>query len=108
MNKEIDEKVKEVFEAKVKNILENMDSMIRIQGRDGNWNSDPYMHGMINGMYFMRSLVDNESPGYKEAPEQWLCKEERILNKFRPIVKFITKVTTRKHKPIAEETRGGK
>jgi hypothetical protein len=56
----------------VQDILEEFDEMLAIQCSDGNWNFDPYMHGMANGMLFMKSMIDGRDPLYMEAPETWL------------------------------------
>lgn len=48
-----------------------MRQMLEVQGRSGNWDFDPYMHGMYNGMESMLSLVENREPAYREAPSEW-------------------------------------
>jgi len=53
-------------------LLAAFDEMLAIQCSDGNWNFDPYMHGMANGMLLMKSLVDGKEPQYLDAPVQWL------------------------------------
>ena len=53
--------------------------MLDIQGSDGNWNYDEYMHGMYNGMEFALSIIENREPIYREKPTEFLCdKESRI------------------------------
>jgi len=37
-----------------------------IQGKDGNWNYDPYMRGMYNGMELAVATLENRDPVYKE------------------------------------------
>jgi hypothetical protein len=44
-----------------------------VQGRDGTWNYDPYMHGLYNGLEFAVSLLEQREPQFKDAPEKWLC-----------------------------------
>ena len=56
----------------VQDILTEFDEMIGVQCSDGNWNADPYMHGMANGMLYMKSLIDGQDPDFMEAPEVWL------------------------------------
>lgn len=51
--------------------VDQMKEMLEVQGQDGNWNSDSYMHGMYNGMEFMLSIVEDREPVYKKAPDQW-------------------------------------
>lgn len=46
--------------------------MLSVQGDSGNWNYDPYMHGMYNGMEYMLSLIENREPIFKSAPGKWL------------------------------------
>ncbi len=45
-----------------------------VQCDDGNWNYDPYMHGMANGMIFSQSVMEGCEPKYKDAPDTWLAK----------------------------------
>ena len=61
---------------KLKVFEESIDSLrnsLKIQCSNGNWNYDPYMHGMANGMIFSMSLFDDKPPEYLEAPGQWLA-----------------------------------
>ncbi len=57
-------------------ILQNSVKMLRemkeVQCSDGNWNYDPYMHGMANGLIFALCLFDDKPPEYFEAPKEWL------------------------------------
>jgi len=74
------ELLKELFrELLTKDLVKRFDEFIDIQSQPGTWNYDPYMHGMANGMIFMRSLVTNEEPQYLEAPHSWL--ENRNIEK---------------------------
>ena len=52
--------------------LKNLQQIIDIQATSGNWDYDPYMFGLLNGMLFARSLLDGKDPGFKSAPEVWL------------------------------------
>lgn len=53
--------------------LEDLKKVHNIQSQKGNWNYDPYMHGMYNGMELMLSIVENREPKFKKAPKKWLC-----------------------------------
>jgi hypothetical protein len=53
--------------------LSKMVEMVEVQGQEGNWNYDPYMHGMYNGMELMLAMVEGREPAYKEAPTVWLA-----------------------------------
>lgn len=68
-----------IFEKAIKDLRE----MIKIQCDDGNWNFDPYMFGMANGMIFSLSLFDNKEPEYLEEPNKWL---KDISNIEKPVV----------------------
>ena len=46
--------------------------MRNVQGTDGNWNFDPYMQGLYNGLEFAVSLLEKREPIFKDAPEKWL------------------------------------
>ena len=56
-----------------------MRDVLEVQCRDGNWNFDPYMHGMYNGMELMMALAEGRDPNYREAPEQWLGTQEKYM-----------------------------
>lgn len=67
---------------KNKTTLETMHEMVNIQGSNGNWNYDPYMHGLYNGMEFMLAMSEKREPIFRSAPEEWLCdrKVEYVLS----------------------------
>ena len=67
---------------RVQDILDEFDLLLDIQLSPGNWDFDPYLHGMANGILLMRSIVSGEDPEYMEAPEQWgedLYEERKAL-----------------------------
>ena len=43
-----------------------------VQGQHGNWNYDPYMQGLYNGLEFAVSLLERREPQFKDAPETWI------------------------------------
>ena len=53
--------------------LKNLDDIIKIQCSNGNWNYDPYMHGLANGLLLARHTILglNEEIKYMEAPKKW-------------------------------------
>jgi hypothetical protein len=53
--------------------LEQLDNVTAIQCADGNWNYDPYMQGMANGLLLAQAIMKGEEPVYLSAPAQWLC-----------------------------------
>jgi hypothetical protein len=52
--------------------IEALRSIVRIQGCDGNWNFNPYMHGMLNGLELALAILEEREPNYREAPAEWL------------------------------------
>ena len=56
--------------------LKALQELLDIQCSQGNWNYDPYMHGMANGMILAQSLVTGKEPDYLDPPEHWLSKDE--------------------------------
>ena len=54
-------------------MIEDVKQMRDVQGMDGNWNFDPYMHGLYNGLEFAVSILENREPAFKDAPEKWLA-----------------------------------
>jgi hypothetical protein len=54
--------------------LEHLREMVKVQGYDGNWNYDPYMHGMYNGMEYMLAMLEDREPVYRTRPDVWLCE----------------------------------
>ena len=63
--------ISSIIEDKVK----ELEKMTDVQCSDGNWNFDPYMHGMANGMIFSLSLMKDEEPKYLDPPKKWLNNE---------------------------------
>lgn len=61
--------------------MEQLRELIKTQCSDGNWNYDPYMHGMANGMILSEHVASGAEGdvAYLDAPDHWL-KEENIPN----------------------------
>jgi len=66
--------MRKTYKQKIKSLAE----LIEIQGDNGNWNYDPYMHGMLNGMILSQSVFTDKDPIFKEAPEKWLYDKSII------------------------------
>ena len=73
---ERDEKIKETLRARLAQPepepVIKMKELLEVQGRDGNWNLDPYMQGMYNGMELMVALAEGRDPVFRKAPDNWL------------------------------------
>jgi len=52
--------------------INSLEEITGIQCSDGNWNCDPYMHGMANGMILSLSTITGKEPEFLEAPSRWL------------------------------------
>ena len=64
----------------MKNRLKALKDVIKVQTMNGNWNYDPYMHGMANGLLLAEAFMEGRDPQYLDAPKEWLsgrsCKGE--------------------------------
>jgi hypothetical protein len=49
----------------------DIDKAVDVQLTDGNWNYDPYMHGMANGLLFAQACLRDTTPEYLDAPTLW-------------------------------------
>lgn len=52
--------------------IAQLEELVKIQCSNGNWNYDPYMHGMANGMILCLAMLKGCEPAYLEAPAEWL------------------------------------
>lgn len=53
-------------------LIGDLRHMRDVQGTDGNWNFDPYMHGLYNGLEFALAIMEKREPNFKNAPDEWL------------------------------------
>ena len=52
--------------------IETLRALTELQCSSGNWDHDPYMHGLANGMILARSLFGEEDTvNYLDAPLVW-------------------------------------
>lgn len=61
---------------KFKKKIEEIKGIIEMQGSSGNWDYDPYMHGLYNGMEMVLAAFEEREPGFREAPKNWLADLE--------------------------------
>lgn len=66
-------------------LLEDFEKLLDIQCSDGNWDADPYMHGMANGMILFHSMARNPTgdPDFKTAPLYWKSRIWRNVKKLK-------------------------
>jgi len=72
-----------------KSELDIITNLINIQGDSGNWDYDPYMFGMYNGMVLIKSVLEDNDPEFRDAPENWIGKsrEEKLHEKYPALKK---------------------
>jgi hypothetical protein len=54
-----------------KTAMEKLQDCLDIQCSKGNWDYDPYMHGMANGMLLAKAIFEEREPTYLTAPKKW-------------------------------------
>jgi hypothetical protein len=60
---------KENMNTEIKSIRE----VLNVHGQNGNWNCNPYMLGLYNGMELALALLESRDPNYRSMPEfGWL------------------------------------
>lgn len=47
--------------------------MLSVQGAQGNFDYDQYMHGMYNGMEYIVSLMEARDPAYLDSPKEFIA-----------------------------------
>ena len=62
-------------------LLDDMEDVIEIQAAAGNWDADPYMHGMLNGMILMHAMAAGKRPEFKTAPRYWSSRSYNFAKK---------------------------
>jgi hypothetical protein len=65
-------------------LIEDVRQMRDAQGMSGNWNFDPYMHGLYNGIEFALSILEKREPQFKDAPDKWLA-DNGVKRSFSPV-----------------------
>lgn len=61
---------------KITERVESLQNCVRIQCWNGNWNWDPYMLGMANGMLLALAIIKNENYVPLRAPKKWLSEKK--------------------------------
>ena len=58
--------------------IANLETIIKIECSDGNWNYDEYMLGTANGLILALSILTEQEPEYLSAPDKWLKDDETL------------------------------
>lgn len=83
--------------------IEQIKNLMTTQGSHGNWDYDPYMMGMYNGMECALACLEQREPEYKSAPEVWgRDKADQLLSamKENPTVNKVTESSADLYKAI--------
>ena len=52
--------------------IAEVEKLVKIQTSTGNYDYDPYMQGMANGMICVLAVLSGDEPEYMDAPERWI------------------------------------
>ena len=80
-----------------------LEDLVKVQCSTGNYDYDPYMHGMANGLICALACIKGERAEYIDAPEVWL-HNRRVASK--PTV--VSETATNTAKPKSAGSAGGK
>jgi len=54
----------------LKRKLKKLNEVLKVQGNDGNWNSDEYMLGYFNGLELATSIMENREPIFRKLKKE--------------------------------------
>ena len=69
-------------------LIRTMNSLKDIQGSDGNWNFDPYMHGMYNAMEIFCAIAEEREEVLRDNPKEGYSADKMPKIPEQPI--FVT------------------
>ena len=55
----------------IEGLTDPLYNLLAIQGSHGNWDYDPYMMGLYNGIELAASVLEKREPRYRSAPDVW-------------------------------------
>lgn len=58
--------------------IQEIEELLEIQGRNGNWNYSSYMCGLYNGLALALAVIENKEPAYRERPSDGFIVEKVI------------------------------
>ena len=58
----------------MQNKINKIKELLKIQGNDGNWNYDPYMLGLYNGMEMALAIMEDREPVFRELTKENISK----------------------------------
>jgi hypothetical protein len=86
-----------------------VDQAVDEVGQDGNWDWDPYMLGLYNGLVYAQALLDNKEPIYRDRPETgFKCNDATISKQLEEAVRTdILVEAEKKSEGFAKKIMGG-
>ncbi|GAF72277.1 unnamed protein product [marine sediment metagenome] len=68
-------------------LIEDFEKLLHIQSAD--WDEDPYMHGMMNGMlmFYQMAKDPTKTPDFYSAPKFWKSRLWRNVKKLKNLHK---------------------
>ena len=79
MENNINEEYEDIFDMPFRLLKEEKERIqalreqVNLQCADGNWNYNPYMHGIANGLICALATLEGKEPEYLAVPAIWLC-----------------------------------
>jgi hypothetical protein len=67
----------------MKKTIDSLDEIVKIQCADGNWNYDPYMMGLANGLIMAQAIIKGTEPTFLSAPKKWLKDYPSLLTRIK-------------------------
>lgn len=86
------------------NRVDNLSTLLKIQGYDGNWNYDAYMHGLYNGMELMLSTLERREVNIRKAPRVWK-KDQQDPATLQPVCAAVPSSPRRRRPSAATSAR---
>jgi len=68
--------------------IDELQSLVDIQCSEGNYNCNPYMHGLANGLILALSVLTKECPKFLDKPEKWLRENDTGFDGIQFISRF--------------------
>lgn len=57
--------------------INKLQDLIDVQATPGNWDYDPYMNGLLNGMLIAQSVLKDVEPNFPDSPKEWEINTNR-------------------------------
>lgn len=62
----------------LKKSIKSLEDLIKVQTSHGNWDYDPYMMGLANGLLIAMSILTGKNPDFMSAPKKWLKNRSKM------------------------------